>query len=119
MQLPQLPVIYRRGRTRHEAGGFLGFGQRTVAVPPGAFTRDAAGNGFHLNVDREMYQAAPDFKISKWAEECQSLPVAKNYRFFGQEPYFADDGANTKSGNTDTEPLGYVQSASKLLHFPD
>ncbi len=32
------------------SGGFLGFGQRTVAVPPGAFVVDPAGGVLRLNV---------------------------------------------------------------------
>ena len=100
------------------SGGFLGFGQRTVAVPPGAFKFDPTGGVLRLNVDKEKFKAAPDFAMSKWAEHCQSRHVAEAYRYYGQTPYFAADGQDSKSGNTATEPLGYVQRSSELLGLP-
>ena len=103
------------------SGGFLGMGQRTVAVPPGALWFDPAGRGLvlRLNVDdKEKFKAAPDFAMSNWAENCQSRRVAEVYRYFGEESYFAADGQGSKSGNTAKEPLGYVQRCSKLLNLP-
>jgi len=100
------------------SGGFLGLGQRTVAVPPGALTLDPGGRIYHLNVDKEKFKAAPAFAMSKWAEHCQSQRVAEAYRYFGQVPYFAADGQESKSGNTATEPLGFVQRCTKLLDLP-
>lgn len=100
------------------SGGFLGLGQRITAVPPGAFVFDTAGEVLRLNVDQEKFEAAPHFAMSKWAEHCQSRRVAEVYRYFGQEPYFAADGQDSKSGNTATEPLGYVERTSRLLGLP-
>ncbi|MCX6904810.1 MAG: PRC-barrel domain-containing protein [Verrucomicrobia bacterium] len=100
------------------SGGFLGLGQRTVAVPPGALTLDSEGRILHLNVDKEKFKAAPEFAMSKWAEHCQSPRVAETYRYFGQVPYFAAEGQESKSGNTATEPLGFVQRYTKLLELP-
>ena len=119
------------------SGGFLGFGQRIVAVPPGALRFEAKVGGpkgtdflqntfsfeskvgvLRLNVDKKMFKVAPDFAMSKWAEHCQSRRVAEVYHYYGQEPYFAADGQSSESGNTATEPLGYVQRWSKLLRLP-
>ena len=120
------------------SGGFLGFGQRTVAVPPGALRFGAkVGVPLHmgllpysafnfwekvgvlrLNMDKQKFKIAPDFAMSKWAEHCQSRRVAEVYRYYGQEPYFAADGQGSKTGNTTVEPLGYIQSRSKLLGLP-
>lgn len=105
--------------------GALGFGERTVAVPPGALmfdpvggVSDIAGAVLCLNVDLRKFKAAPDFAMSKWAEHCQSQRVAEVYRYYGQVPYFAPDGQPSASGNTATEPLGYVQRADKVMHLP-
>jgi hypothetical protein len=100
------------------SGGFLGFGQRTVAVPPGAFLFEQTGQVLRLNVNKEKFVAAPDFALSKWEEHCQSRRVAEVYRYYNQEPYFAADGQGSASGKTDTEPLGYVQRSSELLGLP-
>ena len=82
------------------SGGFLGFGQRTVAVPPGAFRFEAKVAGLtptydlpdtafrftaktgvlRLNIDQQMFKAAPALRLSKWAEHAQSRRVAEVYR---------------------------------------
>ncbi|MEI7729975.1 MAG: PRC-barrel domain-containing protein [Verrucomicrobiota bacterium] len=100
------------------SGGFLGWGQRIVAVPPGAFEFDVAGETVSLNVSKAKFQAATAFSLSKWEEHCQSPRVAAAYRYFGQEPYFAADGKNSQTGNTATEPLGYFQRSSELIGLP-
>ena len=100
------------------SGGFLGLGERTVAVPPAALRFDPADGVLRINVDKEKFKAAPDFAMSKWAEHSQSRHVAEVYRYYGQKPYFAADGQDSKSGNTATEPLGYIQRSSKLLGLP-
>jgi hypothetical protein len=100
------------------SGGFLGLGQRTVAVPPGALLYDPADGQFHLSVDRVQYAAAPSFDMSNWQDHCQSSKVAESYRYFGMTPYFAADGQDSKTGNTATEPLGFVQRSSKLVNLP-
>lgn len=120
------------------SGGFLGFGQRTVAVPPGAFRFEAKVAGLtptydlpdtafrftaktgvlRLNIDQQMFKAAPALRLSKWAEHAQSRRVAEVYRYYGQVPYFAADGQGSQSGNTATEPLGYIQRYSQLLGLP-
>ena len=119
------------------SGGFLGFGQRTVAVPPEALSFEAIVDEpkrmtlqqssfcfegivgvLRLNMDKKKFKAAPDFTMSKWAEHCQSRRVAEVYRYYGLEPYFAADGQGSKTGNTATEPLGYIQSRNKLMKLP-
>jgi hypothetical protein len=74
------------------SGGFLGLGRRTVAVPPGALVFDPEGGVLRLNVGEDKFKAAPDFVMSKRAEQFQSRSVAEVYRYYGQEPYFAADG---------------------------
>jgi sporulation protein YlmC with PRC-barrel domain len=101
------------------SGGFLGFNQRTVAVPPEAITHDEKADVLRLsNVSEEEYKAAPDFIMSKWAEHCTSLRITEAYRYYGVTPYFAADGQRSPSGNTATEPLGYIERSSKLTGLP-
>lgn len=95
--------------------GFLGLVQRTAAVPPGALAYDPVSGVIRLNMDTETFKVAPSFKMSQWAEHTESRNVAEIYRYYGEEPYFAADGKSSKSGNTATEPLGYIQRSSKLI----
>ena len=100
------------------SGGFFGLGERSIAVPPTALRFDPADGVLRINVDKEKFKAAPDFEMSKWAEHSQSRRVAEVYRYYGQEPYFAADSQGSRSGNTATEPLGYVQRSSVLTGLP-
>ena len=98
--------------------GLFGLVQRTAAVPPGALAHDPASGLIRVNMDKETFNLAPSFKMSKWAEHTESRHVAEIYRYYGEEPNFAADGKSSKSGNTATEPLGYIQRSSKLIGLP-
>lgn len=89
------------------SGGFLGFGVRTVGVPPGALTFDSEDEALVLNMDKVKFQAAPALSMSKWAEHSQSWHVADEYRYYGQNPYFNDE-----------TPLGYIQCSRQLVTIP-
>ncbi len=98
--------------------GFLGLNQRIVAVPPQALQYDSASKVLRLNVDKERFKAAPEFAMSRWADNYQSHRVAATYRHYDQQPYFAADGQGTRSGNSSVEPIRHVQSSLKLLGLP-
>lgn len=115
------------------SGGFLGIGDKTVAVPPRAFTCDENDKILRLNVDKEKLKAAPAFEMSKWRESFETNRVVESYRYYGQEPYFVgvyqpsgDDRANQayrdrkhyqedKTSRTSSCHLGHVEKASKLI----
>jgi sporulation protein YlmC with PRC-barrel domain len=100
------------------SGGFLGLGQRYVAVPPGAVKYDLLDRVVRVDMEKERFKAAPALNLSEWATHTQSRHVAASYRYFGQKPYFAADGQDSPSGNTATEPLGHIQRNSKLFGMP-
>ncbi len=100
------------------SGPFSSMGQRTTAVPPGAFQFDQADGLLRLKMDREKFKGAPGFDMTRLAEYSQSHQVAEVYRYFGQKPYFASDGQPSESGNTAFEPLGYVERSSKIVGLP-
>ena len=94
--------------------GFLGLGQRTVAVPPGALVYDLQNGVMRLDMEKDLFKVAPKINWANWAEHTQITHVSEAYRYFAQEPYFAADGEGSPFGNTSLEPLGYVQRVSKL-----
>lgn len=97
------------------SSGFLGLGQRHVAVPPTALWYDPVSQVIRLGMDKEKFKAAPELEYANWAEHSQSRQVAASYRYFGQKPYFAADGQDSATGNTAFEPLGYLQRISKII----
>ncbi len=99
-------------------GGFIGLGDKIVAVPPAAFTCDAAGKVLVINADQEKIKTAPEFEMSKWAESIRNSRVVDVYHFFGQEPYFVADDQIPGSPSPATENLSNVEKASVLMRLP-
>jgi sporulation protein YlmC with PRC-barrel domain len=117
------------------AGGFLGIGDRVVAVPSKVLHHDVAQKVVHLDADKEKLKAAPKFEMSKWSESFQAESVAGIYRHYGAHPYFMDrtdppnpvrnpDGTVNRDRNRNentsrsSTALGYVEKASKLKGMP-
>jgi sporulation protein YlmC with PRC-barrel domain len=67
-------------------GGFLGMGEKSVAVPFRTLTYGQKEKNFILDVSKERLAAAPTFDryaLSRtWAEDA--------YRFFGLQPYWTE-----------------------------
>jgi sporulation protein YlmC with PRC-barrel domain len=98
------------------SGEFLGMGGKVVAVPPGALYQDPVNGIYRLNMNVERFKEAPVIDLSKWSDHGRSDRVAAAYRFFGQEPYFLEEGVTPSK--TATRPkvlLGYVERSSKIL----
>jgi hypothetical protein len=69
-------------------GGFLGLGEKVVAVPWEALTYDADNNRFIVNVSREKLENAEGY-------DPEQLPVIADpdqgrliYAYYGYEPYW-------------------------------
>jgi sporulation protein YlmC with PRC-barrel domain len=90
------------------AGGFLGVGDRDVAIPTAALT-DVEGKSYQVNADKQKLMDAPQYYKSedKQVEMASSTFVNSTYQHFGQRPWFEAKGAAGKFGN--------VQRVSKLI----
>jgi sporulation protein YlmC with PRC-barrel domain len=102
------------------SGGFIGFEEKTVAVPPLAFLNDQAAGVYRLNMSAEEFKTAPAIDLSKWNDITHGKRIAAAYRFFGQEPYFLEEGAppsKTPGGHPKVQ-IGYVERSSKMLDLP-
>jgi sporulation protein YlmC with PRC-barrel domain len=67
-------------------GGFIGIGDTLSAVPPGALHRDVANKVLQLDADKEKLKGAPEFVMSKWAENSDCKHLSEVYRLYGEEP---------------------------------
>jgi sporulation protein YlmC with PRC-barrel domain len=79
-------------------GGFIGFDETRIAVPPDVLHQDIAGKVLHLDADKANLKGAPKFEASKWDEGTQSNHVAEVYAYYGEQPYFV---ATHESSGTD------------------
>ena len=92
-------------------GGFLGVGDRLVAVPPGAFREQ--GNHLRIDADKQKLTDAPQFSKDDDREAEMFSPsfVAGAYRHFGQNAWFEGGTATTASSGH----FGSVRRVSDLL----
>ena len=99
-------------------GGFLGIGEKTVIIPPGALRDDGTPRTLFLDMDEKTFRNAPTFEVSKDVGPPQSAKVAEVYRYFGQTPFFATlNGPSTLNGEK-LEPLGFIQKSAQVLFLP-
>ena len=116
-KVDELAVDVESGRVAFviiSSGGVLGVGAKTVAVPPHSFSYDAVTKALRLDVDKEKFKGAPAFEMSKWDESSQTNQLIETYRYYGQQPYFAEMLDNKAPA---LNP-GKVEKASKIIGLP-
>lgn len=104
-------------------GGFLGRGERTISVPPGALKFDAAGQIARLNMSKARFDAASRFDTADVAAYSNSERVAAVSRYFGQAPLLrmghvqkVESIVNMQIKNTRGQYLGKVKTLMMNLH---
>ena len=82
-------------------GGFMGMGEKFVAIPFNALTYDRVQKHLVLDISKEKLESAPSFERSellnpKWAED--------TYKYFGLQPYWTEGGYTEGTGFTMVQP---------------
>lgn len=70
-EIKDLVVDLQTGRISYAVlatGGFLGIGDKYIAIPPSAFTSDDVDMKLVLNADKTKIQQAPGFAKNNWPE---------------------------------------------------
>lgn len=97
----------------------LGVGDKVVSVPPLAFYPDGVNEVLRLNVSTEDFKAAPAVDLENWVSSGHSDRVAAYYYYFGQDPYFLEEG--DKASVLASRPkvaLGYIERVNAILDLP-
>jgi len=79
------------GRVAHAVlsfGGFLGMGEKLIAVPWNALTLDAATKSFKLNVDKDRLETAPGIRQGPLAQHGRREVGAKHPYLLRNEVVF-------------------------------
>jgi sporulation protein YlmC with PRC-barrel domain len=95
-EIEDFVVDLKSGRVLYatvSAGGFLGVGERIVAVPPRQFGMNPEGK-LSLNTTEERLQNAPQFERSKWPELNDPAFLSRVYGFYGEKMDWAVDPAS-------------------------
>jgi sporulation protein YlmC with PRC-barrel domain len=75
------------------AGGFLGLGERSFALPPSLFVDSSAARTLVLNIDKEKLRTAPAFELSDWSHVSSPTYITEVYQFYGVPPTFRASAA--------------------------
>jgi hypothetical protein len=92
----------RTGRIAYvvlSSGGFLGIGDKLLAIPWSALTLDTDSESFLLNVPSQRLKDAPGFDKDNWPSMADEKWATSIHQYYGSEPYWGGRGALR------TEPL--------------
>jgi len=81
------------------SGGFLGIGEKYLALPPGAFGAPTDEKELVLNVDKERLKAAPGFDKDSWPSMADRTWGRQVYTYYGQEPYWETDRSQAQAAD--------------------
>ncbi|HDR73581.1 MAG TPA: PRC-barrel domain containing protein [Methanoculleus sp.] len=70
------------------SGGFLGLGEKHLAIPWDAFSYNAVDNTFILDIPKERLENAPGFDEKNWPATADREWMTGMYTHFGYEPYW-------------------------------
>lgn len=102
-EIKDLAIDLHSGRVAYAAlgaGGFLGIGEKWVAVPVTLLNVSSDQKTLALNVDKETLRNAPTFDRANWSEMSNQDFVAKVYSHYGQQPYWQASGQVTEPAGT-------------------
>ncbi|MEQ5844399.1 MULTISPECIES: PRC-barrel domain-containing protein [Paraburkholderia] len=70
-------------------GGFLGIGDRLLAIPWSALTLDIEEKCFILSMPAESVKHAPGFDRHHWPSMADTTWATSVHQYYGREPYWA------------------------------
>ena len=86
------------------SGGFLGIGDKLLAVPWNALTLDAARKCFVIALNSERVKNAPGFDKGEWPSMADRTWASSVHQYYGREPYWSDDAARLPLDEPGREP---------------
>lgn len=75
-------------------GGFLGIGEKLLAMPWSALTLDTTRKCFLLSLSSERIRNAPGFDKDNWPSMADRTWATSLHQYYGREPYWQGLGAD-------------------------
>jgi sporulation protein YlmC with PRC-barrel domain len=104
-EIEDIVVEPLRGDIRYAVvgvGGFLGIGERYIAVPWPALSYDASKKELILDVTKEQVKAAPGFDKDHWPDFANEKWGGDVHRYFNQQPYWSEDRSSNNRSNSNS-----------------
>ncbi|HVW53558.1 MULTISPECIES: PRC-barrel domain-containing protein [unclassified Trinickia] len=76
------------------SGGFLGIGDKLMAIPWSALTLDTTRKCFLLALSSERIRNAPGFDKQHWPSMADATWATSIHQYYGREPYWRSLGAD-------------------------
>ncbi len=102
----ELALDMRNGRIAEiivGTGGFLGFGEKEIAVPPAEFSWNPQSRKLVCQLEAEQLRNAPSFDSSQWIDSTTTGKVREVYHRYNVVPYFVDENI-AKPPASETKP---------------
>lgn len=75
-------------------GGFLGIGDKLLAIPWNALTLDTTRKCFLVSLSSERIKNAPGFDKQHWPSMADATWATSIHQYYGREPYWRSLGAD-------------------------
>jgi sporulation protein YlmC with PRC-barrel domain len=69
-------------------GGFMGLGQKLVAIPLAAFSYNMSKNEYVLDVPKDRLKEAPSFDAAHWPSMADEKWNRDQHSYYGRIPYW-------------------------------
>jgi sporulation protein YlmC with PRC-barrel domain len=93
-KIKDIMLDVRSGRIAYavlSSGGFLGIGDKLLAIPWHALTLDTDRKCFQLALSSERVRNAPGFDKDHWPSMADETWATSIHQFYGREPYWGRD----------------------------
>jgi sporulation protein YlmC with PRC-barrel domain len=94
------------------SGGFLGIGDKLLAIPWSALTLDIDRKCFLLAMSTERVKSAPGFDKDHWPSMVDPTWATSIHQYYGREPYWGDvryGVGDIPAGSSDAPEAGGVK----------
>ncbi|RFU44835.1 PRC-barrel domain-containing protein [Paraburkholderia sp. DHOC27] len=110
-KIKDIMLDVRSGRIAYavlSSGGFLGIGDKLLAIPWHALTLDTARQCFRVAMSSESIRNAPGFDKDHWPSMADETWATSIHQFYGREPYWnrnSDPVAIRERNDLGVEPI--------------
>jgi sporulation protein YlmC with PRC-barrel domain len=90
-EIDQIMLDVPRGKIAYavmSVGGFLGMGERLLAVPWQALRLDTVDKCFRLDADKARIENAPGFDKDRWPDMADTRWATDLHSYYGTKPYW-------------------------------
>jgi sporulation protein YlmC with PRC-barrel domain len=100
-KLKDIMLDIRSGRIAYavlSTGGFLGIGDKLLAIPWSALTLDTDNKCFVLSLTAERVKNAPGFDKGHWPSMADATWATSIHQYYGREPYWNTSADMSRDG---------------------